>query len=55
MIRNALTGEPKAEPEALLQPDGNFTAESAPPTVAPAAKALMAPTLPALPPAPLVN
>jgi hypothetical protein len=31
MIRNALTGEPKAEPKSLVQQNSDFTAEGAPP------------------------
>ena len=31
MIRNALTGEPKAEPKTLAQQKSDFTAEGAPP------------------------
>ncbi len=31
MIRNALTGEPKAEPKSLVQQNSGFTAEGAPP------------------------
>ena len=52
MIRNALTGEPKAEPKTLAQQKSDFTAEGAPPPepkpvpeVAPAkSKAPAAPT-----------
>jgi hypothetical protein len=40
MIRNALTGEPKAEPKSLVQQNSDFTAEGAlPPGALPAAKA----------------
>ena len=52
MIRNALTGEPKAEPKSLVEQNSDFTAEGAPPTgpqpaaeTPPAASA--APTMPA--------
>jgi hypothetical protein len=31
MIRNALTGEPKAEPKTLAEQKDDFTAEGAPP------------------------
>ena len=31
MIRNALTGEPKAEPKTLSEQKDDFTAEGAPP------------------------
>jgi hypothetical protein len=56
MIRNALTGEPKAEPKSLVQQNSDFTAEGAPPPGTPPAAETppagsAAPTTPAPSPA----
>jgi hypothetical protein len=55
MIRNALTGEPKAEPKTLAQQKSDFTAEGAPPPgalpVPPAEASTPEPTASTPPPA----